>query len=193
MLNAAEELLSERPFEEVSVADICARAGHSVGAFYRRFESREGILHVLHERYTERAIHLQSAALDPARWEGMPLDEMLHGVIEETVKVTRQNTNFLLATAHLPISDQTVAAREGRIHAEFQACLTRLILLRVESITHPRPRAAAAFCALQIRAGLFYQLQLAKALQLNPIDMSDREFTTELAAASYAYLTSTGG
>jgi AcrR family transcriptional regulator len=188
ILNAAEELLAERPFDEVSVSDICVRAGHSVGAFYRRFESREGLLQVLHERYTERAIHLQSTALSPARWEGVPLDEMLERVIEEIVKVTQQNINFLLATAHLAVSDQTVAGREGRIHAEFQACVTRLILLRVESIGHPRPRAAATFCALQLRAVLFYRLELVQTLQLTSDDMTDREFIAELAAASMAYL-----
>jgi AcrR family transcriptional regulator len=188
LLSAAEALLAERPFEEVSVNDICVRAGHSVGAFYRRFESREGLLQVLHERYTERAIHLQSRALNPARWEGVPLREMLEQVIAEIVKVTQQNANFLLATAHLAVSDQTVASREGRIHAEFQACISRLILLRVESIGHPRPRAAALFCALQLRAVLFYRLELVQALQLTSDDMSDREFITELAAASMAYL-----
>lgn len=192
LLNAAEELLAERPFDEVSVSDICVRAGHSVGAFYRRFESREGLLQVLHERYTERAIHLQSTALSPARWEGVPLGEMLEKVIAEIVEVTQQNTNFLLATAHLAISDQTVASREGRIHAEFHACITRLILLRVESIGHPRPHAAAVFCALQLRAVLFYRLELVQSMQLASDDMTDREFIAELAAASMAYLSGAG-
>lgn len=189
LLSAAEELLAERPFDDISVSDICVRAGHSVGAFYRRFESRDGLLQVLHERYTERAIHLQSTALSPARWEGVPLGEMLERVIAEIVQVTRQNTNFLLATAHLAISDQTVASREGRIHAEFQACMTRLILLRVDSIGHPRPRAAAAFCALQLRAVLFYRLELVQSMHLAADEMTDREFVAELAAASMAYLT----
>jgi AcrR family transcriptional regulator len=188
LLNAAEELVSERPFDEVSVNDICARAGHSVGAFYRRFESREGLLHVLHERYTERVMHLQSAALNPARWEGIPLAEMLKLVIEEIVKVTRQNLGLLLATEHLADSDQAIAAREGRIHDEFHAGMTRLILQRVESIRHPRPRTAAAFCAQQLRAALFYRLQLAGALQMSSDELTDREFVTELTLASMAYL-----
>jgi AcrR family transcriptional regulator len=192
LLTAAEELLSERPFDEVSVNDICARAGHSVGAFYRRFESREGLLHVLHERYTERVMHLQSAALNPARWEGIQLPEMLKLVIEEIIKVTRQNLGLLLATEHLAGSDRTVAAREGRIHDEFHAGMTRLILLRVESIDHPRPRTAAAFCAQQLRAALFYRLQLAGALQMSSDELTDREFVTELVLASMAYLGTAG-
>lgn len=191
LLNAAEELLAERPFDEVSVSDICTRAGHSVGAFYRRFESKEGLLQVMHERYTERCIHLQSAALSPARWEGVPLGDMLERVITEMVQATRQDSNFRMAAAHLAISDRTVASREGRIHAEFQACITRLILLRIESIGHPRPRAAAVFCALQLRAVLFYHLETVQTLHLTPDVMTDREFVAELATASIAYLDGT--
>lgn len=188
LLTAAEELMSEKPFDEVSINDICTRAGHSVGAFYRRFESRDGLLHVVHERYTERAIHLQSVALNPARWEGVPMEEMLLRVIEEIAKVTHQNSGLLLATAHLAAADQKVAAREGRIHAEFHACITRLILLRVESIGHPRPRSAAAFCATQLRAALLYRYQLSPQLQLPTDDLTDREFASELSRAAMAYL-----
>jgi AcrR family transcriptional regulator len=188
LLDAAEELLSQRLFSEVSINDICVRAGVSVGGFYRRFESRDGLLHVLHERYTERAIHLQSVALSPARWDGVPMEQMLARVIEETIQVTRKNSGLLLATAHLASSDRTVGAREGRIHSEFHACMTRLILLRVESIGHPRPRTAAAFCSLQLRAALFYRYQLSLSLQMPAEELTDREFATELARAAAAYL-----
>jgi hypothetical protein len=133
-------------------------------------------------------MHLQSAALNPTRWQGIPLPEMLKLVIQEIVKVTRQNLGLLFATEHLAGSDQAVAAREGRIHDEFHAGMTRLILLRVESIEHPRPRTAAAFCAQQLRAALFYRLQLAGALQMSSDELTDREFVAELTLASMAYL-----
>ena len=34
-------LLLERPYDEVAVDDICARAGLTKGAFYNRFSSKE--------------------------------------------------------------------------------------------------------------------------------------------------------
>jgi AcrR family transcriptional regulator len=188
LLAAAEALLLELPFDEVSVNDICVRAGLSVGAFYRRFESREGLLQVLHENYTERAVHLQAAALSPERWEGVPLEEMFVQVIEEITKVTQQNSGLLRATAHLADSDPDFAAREGKIHAEFHACMTRLILLRVDSVGHPRPRTAAEFCAWQLGAALFYRLQVAPIFKTLSNDLTERQFISELARASVAYL-----
>ena len=37
ILDAAERLVSEKGFEDTTVADVVARAGSSVGAFYTRF------------------------------------------------------------------------------------------------------------------------------------------------------------
>ncbi|MHB8695169.1 MAG: TetR/AcrR family transcriptional regulator [Solirubrobacteraceae bacterium] len=75
MLDAAQQLLNEgQSFESLPVAEVCERAGLSVGAFYRRFESRDGFLSCLHERYVERVSELQAHLLSPSRWEGRRAD-----------------------------------------------------------------------------------------------------------------------
>ena len=48
------ELVDRRPFDQVTVADIAKGAGVSVGNFYRRFTSKEGILPDLYAAYEER-------------------------------------------------------------------------------------------------------------------------------------------
>ncbi len=48
------ELVDHRPFDQVTVADIAKGAGVSVGNFYRRFTSKEGILPDLYAAYEER-------------------------------------------------------------------------------------------------------------------------------------------
>jgi AcrR family transcriptional regulator len=44
LASAALALMSERPLSEVGVAEIAARAGSSVGAFYARFACKEALL-----------------------------------------------------------------------------------------------------------------------------------------------------
>jgi len=44
---ATVELLQTRPFEALSVAEIVSRANASVGAFYKRFSSKQALLPVL--------------------------------------------------------------------------------------------------------------------------------------------------
>jgi AcrR family transcriptional regulator len=44
LLKALDELLVDNDFEQVNVVDICAKAGVSVGRFYRRFKSKDELL-----------------------------------------------------------------------------------------------------------------------------------------------------
>jgi len=57
------DLVDQRPFDQVSVAEIAKGAGVSVGNFYRRFSSKEGILPDLYEAYETRfAVYASSFA-----------------------------------------------------------------------------------------------------------------------------------
>jgi len=190
LLAAAEELVSKKSFDEVSVNDICDQAGLSVGAFYRRFESKESLLQLLHERYAERVMHLQAAALSPQRWEGVPLEQLLTQVIEEVVKLTTRNSGLLRAATRLAQSNSEVAKREQRIQAEFHACVTRLVLQRVEVIGHPRPRTAAEFCAHQLRAVVYCHLVIEPAFRLMDDTFSEAELVRELSISLISYLRS---
>ena len=51
ILDATEELLRKKPFEEINVAEIVGLARSSVGSFYARFGSKEGLLPLLYQRY----------------------------------------------------------------------------------------------------------------------------------------------
>jgi len=63
------ELVDRRPFDQVTVADIAKGAGVSVGNFYRRFTSKEGILPDLYAVYEERF-----AAFAESFSEGAPIE-----------------------------------------------------------------------------------------------------------------------
>lgn len=51
---ALDRLLRDRPFEQVSVAEIAREAGVSVGAVYTRFENKDALIPVLFELYQKR-------------------------------------------------------------------------------------------------------------------------------------------
>ena len=57
LLDAAEDLLNEKSFLELSINEIVSRAGSSVGSFYARFDDKDALLRCLSERladFTER-------------------------------------------------------------------------------------------------------------------------------------------
>jgi AcrR family transcriptional regulator len=54
LVSSCIELLGEKPFDRVTIAEIAQGAGVSVGNFYRRFTSKEAILPDLYAEYDRR-------------------------------------------------------------------------------------------------------------------------------------------
>ena len=97
ILDAAELLIADKSFADTRVADVVERAGSSVGAFYARFRDKEGLLHALYDRFLAEATATADAALDPERWEGATVPEILGAVIGFLVTVFREQTGLLRA------------------------------------------------------------------------------------------------
>jgi len=95
LLDAAEAVLAKDGLEGASVAEIARRAGSSVGAFYARFHDKEGLLCYLFERFVEQAEATAVAALDPARWDGVPMREALETMLRFLVDVLHQKRGLL--------------------------------------------------------------------------------------------------
>jgi AcrR family transcriptional regulator len=55
LLDALMDLLYERPYADIGVADIAGRAGMTTGAVYGRFGDKRGVAIALHERFAVRA------------------------------------------------------------------------------------------------------------------------------------------
>ncbi len=51
---ALDEALKEKPFDQVSVAELAERAGVAVGTVYRRFENKDALIPVILEIYKQR-------------------------------------------------------------------------------------------------------------------------------------------
>jgi AcrR family transcriptional regulator len=55
LLDAFMELLDERPYADISIADVALRAGMTTGAVYGRFGDKRGLALALHERFAAGA------------------------------------------------------------------------------------------------------------------------------------------
>jgi AcrR family transcriptional regulator len=150
LLAAAVELLAERRFEQASVAEIVARAGSSVGAFYTRFPDKDSLLDYLDERLFEGARAQWNAFLDPARWRGVSAAEIVSRLVRQLIRKRRQHTGMLRALALYARDrpDPRFLARARRLNEHGQRRLRALLLARRRELGHPRPGQA-------IRAGLF--------------------------------------
>lgn len=101
------ELVGHRPFDQVTVAEIAKGAGVSVGNFYRRFTSKEGILPDLYAAYEERFAAFAGAFSQSGPFEPHDVRGRWDFLVGRTVAFMEDNRGLIQAL-HL----------HGRLHPE---------------------------------------------------------------------------
>jgi AcrR family transcriptional regulator len=187
ILDAAEALIAEKGFEDAPVAEIVRRADSSVGAFYARFRDKDGLFHALYERYLEQATATTDDALDPARWEGAGIAEILDSVVRFLVQIYRQQRGLIRAFVIRNHTDPEFQARQERLSHYVSDRLAALLLGRRDEITHPDPERAVRFGLTQTFATLEGALLFGE-LRSASLVLSDEHLAAELTRAYLAYL-----
>jgi AcrR family transcriptional regulator len=187
ILDAAEALVTEKGFEDATVADVARGAESSVGAFYARFRDKNGLLYALYERYLEQAMATADAALAPARWDGIAIPEILRSVVRFLVEVYRERAGLIRAFVVRNHSDHAFRARQERLSHHVNAGLSRLLVARAAEIAHPDPARAAAF-GLTMTVSTIESVVLFGELRSADLTLSDDELAAELARSFLAYL-----
>ncbi len=145
LLDAAESLLQERGFDNVTVAEIARQAGSSVGAFYARFRDKNGLLHHLHERFCDEAMATADAALAPAEWADASAEEILSAMITFMVETFQSRNGLFRAFLLHGCTDPRFQERGQRLGEHFLGRLTALLLARADELGHPDPEFAIGF------------------------------------------------
>jgi AcrR family transcriptional regulator len=68
LLDAFADLLDERPYSEISVADIAAAANVTTGAVYARFGDKHGVAVALADRFVSMSFELMDSWYSQDRW-----------------------------------------------------------------------------------------------------------------------------
>jgi len=187
ILDAAEILVSEKGFEDTGVAEVARSAGSSVGAFYSRFKDKDGLLHALYDRYLREAIATADEALDPARWEGAIIPELLSATVAFLVEIYRERDGLIRAFVVRGHADPGFQARSERLSHHVNEGVTRLLLARREEIGHPNPEIAARF-GLTLVVNTLESALLFGELRSGALVLSDAALASELTTAYLAYL-----
>jgi AcrR family transcriptional regulator len=187
LLDAAEALLEEKGFDDVGVAEIAQRAGSSVGSFYARFPDKAALLHALQERFADEGTATADDALDPARWQGAQIPEIVSAVVAFLVGIHRDRRGLLRALWLAQALRPEFRARATALSLHVSRRLGALLLERRAEIAHPDPARAVAFGFWQVLASLRCAvLEPEEALAVRRV--SERALPAELARACLAYL-----
>jgi AcrR family transcriptional regulator len=187
LLDAAEELVAERGFDNTTVAEIVRRANSSVGALYARFNDKDALLVCLHERFCEQAIATADMALDPARWEGCSISEIFATTIPFLTYTYQYRRGLIRAFSAKCSVDDSFLERAARVGREISAKLVTLLESRRDEIKHPDPALAVDFGMRLIFDALDHET-LFGDLQRGQVQLSRDQLAEELARAFLSYL-----
>lgn len=97
LLEAGAELLRDCAFDELSIEELCARVGVTIGAFYGRFESKDAFFAALMSLAAKRCLlALDEAVANDDRLQAS-LEIVCRDVVSVVTNVIRRNEGVLRA------------------------------------------------------------------------------------------------
>jgi len=189
ILEAAEDLLSRRLWETITLKDILEASGVSVGAFYARFPNREALLPCLYARYDHRLTVNAARVLDPARWQGYGLRPRVEILFRYVVGRYRAHRGIMRALALRARTHPDTATVEHRRHrTDFYRNAADLLLECRGEMGHPDPDQAVPFGLLLAGSVFREKILYDTAPHSQSLSMADRLLARETSRAFLNYV-----
>ena len=185
-VDATDELLATRRFEDITVADIVARAERTVGSFYARFDDKYAVLHVLVDRLEERVADVVRAFCDPVRWEGRSTAEFVEESVQLNVAAYRRSTSLFRASLTAAASDERFRERRARTLQQCAELQKQFLLGRAHELGCADPARASDQVFELVTATLDHELLFGRFTTTSPA--TDHELQRELTARALAVL-----
>jgi AcrR family transcriptional regulator len=142
ILDAAEQVLTEKAFGEATLAEIMDRAGVTVGAFYRRFPDKDALLHHLDERFFTELRLRADDVLSPERWRDATARQIIEGFTAQAVDVYSTRRGLLRSLFLRARTDTVLQQSAMRVNEHFIGSLRTVLLPLRSQMSHPDPERA---------------------------------------------------
>ncbi|AQV92584.1 TetR family transcriptional regulator [Cupriavidus necator] len=182
LLDAGRRLLRERTLEQVSIQEICARAGVTTGAFYSRFEGKESYFKALQALALVTLRTAMAARLAQLDSSPATLEDAVHTLARDSRIWAYRNEGVLRASlvVRVTIGEDPIRQLNRQYMDDLAVRLARL---------HP----AGASRDLEQRIRLAHQalagtLLYALINRESTFALSDRRLDREMARAFLSYV-----
>jgi len=149
ILSAAEALLKERDFDELTMAELAERAGCAVGTVYSRIPNKESLLACIYERQSQVAREATESLL--ARCADAGLEERAREVCSFVVDhCAAQRGSIRATTMHLFSRPHVDVGGFRREITQAVRTLATLLAEKTGGSRHASPQAACEFAMLAV-------------------------------------------
>jgi AcrR family transcriptional regulator len=171
LLQAGLDLLKNGIFEDISIAQISARAGCSVGSFYLRFRNKEAFFEFLIESISETLQAGVRSNLTEEKVKGLTLAQTVRLCVDHYVQTNRQYEGVIRAALQYSIngSDDWQPVRDNglMLHAHY----IDLIIAKLRRLDQEEARKQL-LVGLQIISGHLVN-SIAHPVNTLPLDHPD--------------------
>lgn len=124
ILETGQALLDGRRFADVSVNEICIAADVSLSSFYARFESKERLLAVLHDRHVEQRRQMTQTVIDELLAAGPTLRSFLIQAATIYAAVHELDQPMVQSLRQEELADVGLANRQHDLNQVFLLAVT---------------------------------------------------------------------
>lgn len=192
IVEALEDLLKEKHFEQITMAELASRAEITPGAIYRRFSNKEAFLPYIFERYrSELAAWLARVTVSRLKAETKNLGEALVILTSETLECFRNNRH-IFRTVHLYgrlHTENAIDQAENDANAEFEPI--GFLLKAFDIAPKIGRKKAAQFIGHTLLASCVERALYSEHLPARGLKISDKVFCRQLAEMFNAWLMTT--
>lgn len=146
------DLLRERPYDQITLAEICERSEVSTGSLYGRVAGKDELLRAVQVRFLERLAEQFNAEAERIGREARGLQQVVPAVVASLGNLLKDNASvlrsFMLRSATDPAIEAAGKQSARDNHAKFIALLTACR----KEIRHAQPERAIDTSMLLIYA-----------------------------------------
>jgi AcrR family transcriptional regulator len=160
VLDAAEALLCERGYGEVTLHEVSRKAKVSIGSIYGRVNSKDDLLRALQVRVLDRIESEHHAMVNRIRRRGLGLHELVPTIIKELANFLHRHAAILSVFMQRATADPVLSAYGKQHYVSSAKDIQLLMLDRRNEIGHRNPEHAVATCFSVVYASLARYLGL---------------------------------
>ncbi|NJP90672.1 TetR/AcrR family transcriptional regulator [Nonomuraea sp. FMUSA5-5] len=150
ILDAAEQVIAEVGYPELTTNQVAARAGMSPGSLYQFFRNKEEILDGLVTRYTDDRQEFWADRLAAVTPE-VPLEALVGQLVDESVRFKSASPAYWSLLYGTATGDRLAAASQ-RLHEDIAGHIAAMLRRRSPTLSEERARLTGTMALAMVKA-----------------------------------------